>query len=62
MTVSGSTIKLGDLVGKLDMLELACNRCDRRGRLRLADLIAIHGAGRSRSAPIGTPANDQLSQ
>ena len=25
------------------MLEVACRRCDRRGRLRLARLIAEHG-------------------
>jgi hypothetical protein len=32
-------------LGKLEMLEVACHRCDRRGRLGLARLIAEHGAG-----------------
>jgi hypothetical protein len=44
MSNSGS-INLGDLCGKLTMLEIACSRCDRRGLLRLEWLIAEHGAG-----------------
>jgi hypothetical protein len=32
-------------LGKLEMLEVACHRCDRRGRLGLAHLIAEQGAG-----------------
>jgi hypothetical protein len=40
-----SSITLGDLDGKLTMLEIACRRCDRRGLLRLDGLIAEHGAG-----------------
>jgi hypothetical protein len=35
---------LGDLVGKLDLLDVARHRCDRRGRLSLERLIAEHGA------------------
>jgi len=27
------------------MLEVACRRCERRGRLRIARLIAEHGTG-----------------
>jgi hypothetical protein len=27
------------------MLEIACNRCDRRGRLRLSGLLDRHGPG-----------------
>jgi hypothetical protein len=27
------------------MLEVACRRCERRGRLRIAQLIAEHGPG-----------------
>jgi hypothetical protein len=38
-------ITLGDLDGKLQMLEIACSRCDRRGLLRLDRLIEEHGAG-----------------
>ena len=29
-------VTLGELVGRLDRLEIRCRRCDRRGRLRLA--------------------------
>jgi hypothetical protein len=35
---------LGDLQGRLALLEVRCRRCDRHGRLRLARLIAEHGA------------------
>ena len=44
MSPRGS-ITLGELRGKLDMLDVACRRCDRRGRLRLDRLIAEHGEG-----------------
>ena len=39
------SISLGDLEGKITMLEIACSRCDRRGLLRLEGLIEEHGAG-----------------
>jgi hypothetical protein len=35
-------LKLSAL-GRLEMLEIACARCERRGRLRLEKLIARHG-------------------
>ncbi len=38
-------VTLGELAGRLDQLEVRCRRCQRRGRLRLARLIADHGAG-----------------
>jgi hypothetical protein len=38
-------VTLGELVGRVDRLEVRCRRCERRGRLRLARLIAEHGAG-----------------
>ena len=38
-------VTLGELVGRVDRLEVRCRRCERRGRLRLARLIADHGAG-----------------
>src|ERR671939_1020302 len=38
------SITLGELEGKLTMLEVACHRCDRRGRVSLARLIDEHGA------------------
>jgi hypothetical protein len=40
------SITLGELVGKLDMLEIKCHRCDRHGRVSLARLIEEHGADR----------------
>jgi hypothetical protein len=39
-----ASITLGDLEGKLTMLEISCRRCDRRGLLRLDRLIAEHSA------------------
>ena len=44
MSAKGA-VTLGDLVGRLDRLELRCRRCPRHGRLGLARLIADHGAG-----------------
>jgi hypothetical protein len=38
------SITLGELQGKLTMLEVACHRCDRYGRVSLARLIEEHGA------------------
>ena len=38
-------VTLGELVGRVDRLEVRCRRCERHGRLRLARLIADHGAG-----------------
>ena len=37
-------VTLGELVGRGDLLDVRCRRCGRRGRLRLARLIADHGA------------------
>ncbi len=37
-------VTLGDLVGRLERLEIRCRRCERRGRTRLARLIEEHGA------------------
>src|SRR3982751_4804282 len=44
MSAKGA-VTWGELVGRLDHLEACCRRCKRRGRLRLARLIADHGAG-----------------
>jgi hypothetical protein len=44
MSATG-TVTLGDLAGRVDPLEVRCRRCGRHGRLRLARLIADHGAG-----------------
>jgi hypothetical protein len=40
------SITLDEPVGKPDMLEVACHRCDRRGRLSLERVITGHGAER----------------
>jgi hypothetical protein len=40
----GNVVTLASLVGTLDRLEVQCTRCSRRGRYRLARLIAEHGA------------------
>jgi hypothetical protein len=44
---SPSDIKLGQVAARLAMLEVACDRCDRRGRLRTDRLLAEHGPGLS---------------
>ena len=38
------SISLGELKGKLTMLEVACHRCERRGRVNLARPIEERGA------------------
>src|SRR5438477_11531859 len=38
------SIMLGELQGKLTTLDIACHRCERRGRVSLARLIEEHGA------------------
>ncbi len=43
---AGGAVTLGDLVGRLDRLEVRCRRCPRHGWFRLARLIADHGADR----------------
>jgi hypothetical protein len=52
--MSARSITLGELVGKIGMLEIACSKCDRRGLLRLDRLIEEHRAG------IGMPVLGQL--
>jgi hypothetical protein len=36
-------VTLAQIADRRPVLEVACNRCDRRGRLNLARLIAEHG-------------------
>jgi hypothetical protein len=38
------SITLSELVGKIDLLDIACHRCERRGRVSLSRLIEEHGA------------------
>jgi len=38
-------VTLGDLVGRLERLEILCRRCERHGLIRLARLIEVHGPG-----------------
>ena len=48
-----TVITLGEMRAKgMTMLEVACHRCERRGRLRIAWLIAEHGAGVLDGAPL----------
>ena len=37
----GGAITFGDLIGKLDVLRVACRKCERKGQYRVANLIAI---------------------
>jgi hypothetical protein len=37
-------LTLGDITGQITMLEVACSRCERHGRLRVARLTAEHDA------------------
>ena len=41
---SRGSITLGELEGKMTMLEVNCHRCERRGRVSLSRLIEEHGA------------------
>ena len=43
----GDAITLGQIAGKIAMLEIACNDCGRHGNLGVQNLIAAHGAGMS---------------
>src|SRR4051794_28334907 len=36
-------VQLGDIAGKIAIFEVACRRCERRGRLRITRLIEQHG-------------------
>ena len=38
------SVQLADITEELTMLEIACSRCERRGRLAVAQLIQQHGA------------------
>ena len=37
--MSGGAVTLGEIAGRLSMLEVVWSRCDRRGRLSVAKLI-----------------------
>jgi hypothetical protein len=54
MTSTRGAISLGELLGKVTMLEIACSRCDPKSLLRLDRMIEEHGAG------IGMPVLGQL--
>jgi hypothetical protein len=44
--MAGGVITLGEMRAKrMVMLDVACRRCERRGRLRIERLIAEHGSG-----------------
>lgn len=38
------TRTLGEIAARIEMLTVSCNRCDRRGQLRVDRLLAEHGA------------------
>jgi hypothetical protein len=40
---SSGAITLGEITDRLPMLEVACSRCGRHGRLRVARLIERYG-------------------
>jgi hypothetical protein len=35
--------QLGDVAGRLNVLDIGCGRCERHGRLNTARLLAEHG-------------------
>ena len=37
------SVTLGDLAARIAMLEVACSRCERRGRLQVDLLVAQYG-------------------
>ena len=37
------SVTLGDLIDRIAMLEVACSRCQRRGRLQVDRLLAQYG-------------------
>jgi len=41
--VSTGCLTLNDIAGRVTTLAVSCNRCDRRGRLRVDRLLAEHG-------------------
>lgn len=43
ISAPSGVVTLGQVAARLSVLEVACNRCDRRGRLRIARLLAEHG-------------------
>ena len=38
-------VTLGQVAARLPMLEVACNRCERHGRLHMSRLLATYGPG-----------------
>lgn len=38
------SVALGDVAERAAQLEIACSRCDRRGRMNLQKLVATYGA------------------
>jgi hypothetical protein len=41
--MSPGTISLAEIAGRVSMLEVACNRCPRRGRLSIGRRLEEHG-------------------
>jgi hypothetical protein len=43
--IPAGAVLLGQVAARLRVLEVACNRCDCRGRLHTTRLLAEHGPG-----------------
>jgi hypothetical protein len=43
-TTAPGVVRLGKVAARLPTLDVACNRCDRRGRMNTAAQVAEHGA------------------
>lgn len=44
-TAAPGVVPLDQVAARLPTIDVACNRCDRRGRLHTERLVAEHGAG-----------------
>jgi hypothetical protein len=43
--LAAGIVTLGQIAARLPVLDVACNRCDRRGRLHTSRLPTTHGPG-----------------
>ena len=43
--MTNGSMTIGDVAARADHIEVACSRCERRGRYQLARLVATLGAG-----------------
>ena len=45
--MSDALTRFGQFAGRIERLEVRCNRCDRRGSYNFARLVAQHGPGKA---------------